>query len=86
MILSDFEREAGMREFRLRERYRVLVFTGCDGWEIHKTDVKGQSIDSYRLLSFLDVEDRLSDQPNALAEASLLEEERLATKTNSQAA
>lgn len=77
MVLSDFEREAGMREFTLSERYRVLVFTGRDGWEIHTTDADGQSIDSYRLLSFSDVEDRLSDQPNALAEARLLEEKRL---------
>ena len=78
MILSEFERAAGMREFPLRERYRVVVFTGPKGWEIHNTDAKGRSIDSYPLLSFSDVEDRLSDRPNALAEARLLEEERLA--------
>jgi hypothetical protein len=82
MILSDFERETGMREFRLRERYRILVFTGPTGWVIHNTDPKGRSIDSYPLLSFSDIEDRLSDLPNALAEARLLEEERLAAKTN----
>jgi hypothetical protein len=78
MILSEFEREAGMREFPLRERYRVVVFKGPTGWEIHNTDAKGRSVDSYPLLSFSDVEDRLSDLPNALAEARLLEEERQA--------
>jgi hypothetical protein len=78
MVLSEFEREAGMREFQLSERYRVVVFTGLQGWEIHNTDAKGRSLDSYPLLSFSDVEDRLSDRPNALAEARLLEEERQA--------
>jgi hypothetical protein len=78
MVLSEFEREAGMREFPLSERYRVVVFTGPKGWEIHNTDAKGRSIDSYPLLSFSDVENRLSDRPNALAEARLLEEERQA--------
>ena len=77
MILSDFERAAGMREFQLRERYRVLVF-GPEGWVIHNTDAKGHSVDSYPLLSFSDVEDRLSDLPNALDEARQLEEERQA--------
>lgn len=85
MVLSEFEREAGMREFPLRERYRVLVFTGPKGWVIHNTDAKGRSIDSYSLFSFSDVENRLSDLPNSLAEARLLEEERLAAKTNGQA-
>jgi hypothetical protein len=78
VILSEFERAAGMREFSLGERYRVVVFAGPEGWEIHNTDARGRSIDSYPLLSFSDVEDRLSDRPNALAEARLLEEERLA--------
>lgn len=74
MILSDFEREAGMRELPLSERFCVLVFTEPGNWAIHKTDARGRSIDSDRLLSFSDVEDRLSDRPNALAEARLLEE------------
>jgi hypothetical protein len=37
-----------MREFPLRNRYRLLVFTGPKGWEIHNTDAKGRSIDSLR--------------------------------------
>lgn len=78
VILSEFEQAAGMREFPLRERFRVVVFTGPKGWEIHNTDVKGRSTGSYTVLSFSDVEDRLSDQPSALAEARHLEEERLA--------
>lgn len=84
MILSAFDRQAGMREFPLRERYRVLVFAGCDGWEIHNTDAEGRSIASYPLLSFSDVEARLRDLPNALTEARLLEEDRV-TKANTRA-
>jgi hypothetical protein len=49
-----------VREFPLRERYRVLVFTRP---KVHNTDAKGRSIDSYPLLSFSDVEDHFVMQP-----------------------
>jgi len=77
VVLSEFERAAGGHEFPLRERFQVVVFTEPKGWEIHSADAEGRST-GYPLLSFSDVEDRLSNLPNALAEAKLLEEERLA--------
>ena len=73
MVLSEFERQAGFREFALRAAYRVIVFRGPGQWWLHHLDQCGRTVDRHLLLSFDDVEAQLREQPNALDEARRLE-------------
>jgi hypothetical protein len=72
MVLSEWEHAAGMREFRLRSRYRRIVFEPGKGWWMHCLDAREQIVDCYRL-AFSDVESELREQPNALQKARGLE-------------
>ncbi len=75
MALSDWEYAAGVREFSLRARYRVIVFDPSEGWWRHRTDAQGGIIDRHPL-PFSDVEDYLGNQPSVLDEARKLERSR----------
>jgi hypothetical protein len=75
MALSDMEHAAGMREFPLRIRHRVIVFDPSKRWWMHCVDAQGRTFERY-WLSFSDVESQLKDQPNALDEARKLERSR----------
>ena len=68
------ERALGMHEFSLRVSHEVLVFRNPGSWWMHRVDAAGRTVDRYALLSFRDVEDRLSGQSNALGVARQLEQ------------
>jgi len=60
--------------FQARAVRGVLVFRRPGSWSMHHVDAAGRTVDQYALLSFRDVEDRLSGQPNVLDLARQLEQ------------
>jgi hypothetical protein len=73
VVLSEFERQAGFREFALRAAYRVIVFRGPGQWWLHHLDQGGRTVNRHLLLSFDDVAAHLREQPTALDGARRLE-------------
>jgi hypothetical protein len=76
MALTEMDRAFGMRSFAVRGGCREVIFDPHRGWWLHENDRKGRLWRKHALLSFVDVEDQLSDQPNMLADARGVEEAR----------